>query len=112
MPIYRYLCEQNDIIVEAIHSFDTQIEDWGALCRVSGRDPGDTPLDSPVKRLVSAPNLSIPKTNADLKNMGFTKLVKRDSGVYENVTRTDGESRYMKADDPSTFPDLKKKIGD
>ena len=44
--------------------------------------------------------------------MGFTKLVKRDEGVYENVTAVDGEARYMKRDDPSTLPHLKKKVGD
>ena len=40
--------------------------------------------------------------------MGFTKLVKRDDGVYENVTRLPGESRYMekgKADTLPLFPD-------
>jgi hypothetical protein len=30
------------------------------------------------------------KSNAELKNMGFTKLVRRDKGVYENVTGGEG----------------------
>ena len=56
--------------------------------------------------------VSTPKTNADLKNLGFTKLVKRDTGVYENVTATGSEKRYMKAGDPSSVPDIKRKISD
>lgn len=51
-------------------------------------------------------------SNTDLKDMGFTKLVKRDKGVYENVTSRDGESRIVKAGRPETLPDLKKTITD
>ena len=50
--------------------------------------------------------------NAELKNLGLTKLVKRDSGVYENVTATDGEKRYMRHDDPDSLPHIHKKVGD
>jgi len=39
-------------------------------------------------------------------------LVKRDQGVYENVTATGKESRYMQADKPETMPNLKGKISD
>jgi hypothetical protein len=44
--------------------------------------------------------------------MGFSKLVKRDDGVYENVTASDKESRVVKAGDRSTYPDFKSKVGD
>lgn len=66
----------------------------------------------PVKKLISAPHLSFPKTNAELKDLGFTKLVKRDRGVYENVTARDGENRIMEAGDKSTYPNLKSRIKD
>lgn len=66
----------------------------------------------PVKRLISRPFISTPQGDSDLKNMGFTKLVKRDQGVYENVTRTGDEKRYMKSGDPSSIPDIKRKISD
>ena len=66
----------------------------------------------PLVRLISRTFVSTPKTNSELKDIGFTKLVKRDQGVYENVTATDKESRYMKAGDSSTLPDLKSKITD
>jgi putative FmdB family regulatory protein len=58
----------------------------------------------PVKRLISAPQLSFPKTSAELKNQGFTKLVRRDKGVYENVTAQKGESRVVNLGDESTYP--------
>ncbi len=66
----------------------------------------------PVKRLISAPSLSFPKGNSDLKDMGFTKLVRRDHGVYENVTAKDGESKVTDLRDQSTYPDFKSRIGD
>ena len=50
--------------------------------------------------------------NSTLKEKGFTKLVKRDEGVYENVTASGDEARYMIAGDASTVPHLHKKIRD
>jgi putative FmdB family regulatory protein len=67
---------------------------------------------SRIIRLVFAPSVSTPHTPAELKNLGFTKLVRRDHGVYENVTRTKNEARYFEADKPHTAPDLKSKISD
>lgn len=66
----------------------------------------------PVRKLVSRVAVSAPKGNAQLKDMGFTKLVRRDDGVYENVTRRDGESRYMVRGKPETVPDIKRIIRD
>ena len=65
-----------------------------------------------VRKLVSRISISIPKSNSALKDMGFTKLVKRDDGVYENVTARDKESRYVHRDQPATLPNLKKTITD
>ena len=65
-----------------------------------------------VIKLVSIVGISTPKTNSDLKNMGFTKLVRRDNGVYENVTATGKESKVWDARKPETMPNLKDKIGD
>ncbi|KPJ78358.1 MAG: transcriptional regulator [Deltaproteobacteria bacterium SG8_13] len=67
---------------------------------------------APVKRILSAPYISSQKSNSELRDLGFTKLVKRDDGVYENVTRRDGESRYMHRDKPETIPHLHKTISD
>lgn len=65
-----------------------------------------------VRRLISLVSVNTPKGNSDLKNLGFTKLVKRDNGVYENVTASGKESRYWDAGKPETRPDLKSKISD
>ncbi|MEN8140570.1 MAG: zinc ribbon domain-containing protein [Thermodesulfobacteriota bacterium] len=66
----------------------------------------------PVHRLVSLCAISTPKTNSDLKGMGFTKLVRRDDGVYENVTATGSESKVWDKRKPETMPDFKAKISD
>ena len=66
----------------------------------------------PVAKRVSRININTPKTNSDLKDLGFTKLVRRDDGVYENVTARSGDSRYMLRGKPETIPDVKKTIPD
>jgi putative FmdB family regulatory protein len=65
-----------------------------------------------VRKIISQINISCPKTNGELRDLGFTKLVKRDDGVYENVTARDGDSRYMERGRPETIPNLGKTIGD
>lgn len=65
-----------------------------------------------VKKLISHSNISTPRSNAELKDLGFTKLVKRDNGVYENVTARDGDNRYVIRDKPETLPDISKTIRD
>ena len=66
----------------------------------------------PVKKLISLASISVPKSNGELRDLGFTKLVKRDDGVYENVTRRDGDSKYMERGKPDTMPNLKKTVSD
>jgi predicted nucleic acid-binding Zn ribbon protein len=112
MPVYEYLCPANGQTVEVVHPMTAEIKTWGKLCEAAGLELGETPSDAPVERLLFAVGLSAPAGNSKLKEMGFTKLVKRESGVYENVTASDGESRYVKAGDSSTLPNLKKKIRD
>ena len=67
---------------------------------------------APVRKLISLVGISTPKTNGELRDLGFTKLVKREDGVYENVTARDGDSRYVKRGQPETLPDLSKTITD
>jgi hypothetical protein len=66
----------------------------------------------PVRKLISLVGISTPKTNSELRDMGFTKLVRRDDGVYENVTARDKESKYMLRGNPETLPDLSRTIKD
>lgn len=86
MPVYDYFCPSNNEKVEVWHSLSLELKTWGELCKLAQRDLGDTPEDAPIRRLLGAPSLTIPLSNNDYKNAGFTKLVKRDQGVYENVT--------------------------
>ncbi|MBW1720809.1 MAG: zinc ribbon domain-containing protein [Deltaproteobacteria bacterium] len=65
-----------------------------------------------VRKIISRPNINMPKSDTELRDLGFTKLVKRDDGVYENVTARDGESRIVHRDQPATYPNLKKTITD
>lgn len=112
MPVYEYRCDDNGQTVTVKHGMDYVIRNWGELCFAAQVPMGDIDFEAPVRKLMSAPAISIPTGNSTLKNAGFTKLVKRDQGVYENVTATDSEKRYMKAGDPSSMPHLHKKIGD
>ena len=112
MPVYEYLCPANGKSLEVVHPMAQTVATWGQLCALAGIDAGRTRQDAPVEKLLFAPGVSAPAGNSKLKEMGFTKLVRRDSGVYENVTATGKESRYMNAGDASTMPDLKRKIRD
>ena len=104
MAIYEYehldqACARGRVFeaVQSIH--DDPLE----VCPDCGR---------PVRRLISLVGISTPKTNSELRDLGFTKLVKRDNGVYENVTARKGESRYMQRGRPETLPDLSRTIKD
>ena len=54
MPFYQYLCEKNHMTVEVNHSIAQRLLTWGDVCERAGIDPGETPLDAPVIRLISA----------------------------------------------------------
>ena len=104
MPVYEY---------EHIEKPCTQ----GAVIEVK-QSIEDAPLDrcphcnGPIRRIMSAPYINAPKSNSELRDLGFTKLVRRDDGVYENVTRRGNDSRYMEQNKPETIPDLSRTISD
>ncbi len=112
MPLYEYYCDANGQTLEVTHSMSQELTTWGQLCALTRQDPGGTPDDTPIERMISRVLVQSPKGNSDLKSMGFTKLVRRDKGVYENVTAQDGEKRYMVADDASSTPNFTDKITD
>jgi putative FmdB family regulatory protein len=106
MPVYEYTHAEAVTTCELGQEFEAvqpMRDDAYKVCPKCG---------GAVRRLISRPFISTPQSNSDLKSMGFAKLVKRDTGVYENVTALDGESRYMMADKPETLPNLKKRISD
>lgn len=112
MPVYQYHCAANARTVELFHRMSESLSTWGEVCARAGIELGETPPEAPVERLLYPVATHTPAGDSKLKEQGFTKLVRRDKGVYENVTATGDEARYMRADDPSTMPDLKRKIGD
>lgn len=112
MPVYEYYCAENGRHIEVIHGMTEKLATWGELAAAAQIETGDTPADAPVERLLFPPGVATPAGDSKLKEMGFTKLVKRDTGVYENVTASSDESRYMKSGDPTSLPKFSKKITD
>ena len=55
MPYYEYRCAENGRTLEVRHGMDERLATWGELVRAAGADPGDTPSDAPIERLLSAP---------------------------------------------------------
>ena len=105
MPVYEYVHQEEKECVLG-HYFELTQTIYSApftACPQCGQA---------VRKLVSLASINTPKTNSALKNLGFTKLVRRDDGIYENVTATGNESKIWDASRPETMPDLKKKIAD
>ena len=112
MPRYDYHCPQNDFIVEVRHGVNERLKTWGELCARASIGLEGTAEDAAVELVVYAPALSFPQGNSALKNLGFSKLVRRDSGVYENVTAREGQTKIVSADSPASGLNLGSTIGD
>jgi putative FmdB family regulatory protein len=104
MPVYEYEHLREHCSWGAVFDYDQSIQDKPLKkCPQCG---------GPVKKIISRIHISCPKTNSELRDLGFTKLVRRDDGVYENVTARNKDSRYMVRGKPETIPDLSKTIKD
>lgn len=105
MPVYEYAHEGTGICSKGgrFEIIQKMREPALTVCPECGK---------PVSRLISNTYVSKPVTDSKYKELGFTKLVRRDQGVYENVTALDGESRYFEADKPETMPDIKRRLSD
>ena len=100
MPVYEYFCEANGLTIDVTHGIDAVLETWFEVCYVTQHPLGETDPLAPVRRVFTrAPGVSVAKSNAELRDVGFTKLVKREDGVYENVTARDGQKRIVNTDD-------------
>jgi hypothetical protein len=53
MPSYDYRCETTGEVVEVQHRMSEQVSTWGELCALTGMDTGATPVDVPVKKLIT-----------------------------------------------------------
>ena len=104
MPLYVYECENSACQSGGSFSeFQFMRDDALTVCPHCG---------APVSRIVCPVGMATPTGDSALKDKGFAKLVRRDKGVYENVTAMDHESRYYYANRPETMPDIKRRIGD
>lgn len=113
MPRYDYFCDENGRTLEVIHAMALQVSNWGELCGLAGAQVGSTDPNASVHKIITtAPMANTPAGNSELKNLGFTKLVKRYDGTYENVTRTGTEKRFLDPKDPSSLPHIHKKVSD
>jgi hypothetical protein len=104
MPVYEYEHLKAPCSLGKVFDYKQSLDD-----KQLARCPQ---CSGPVKKNISSINISCPKTNSELRDLGFTKLVRRDDGVYENVTQRDGDSRYMVKNKPETIPNLSKTIKD
>lgn len=68
MPYYEYRCATNGRTLEVRHGMDERVETWGQLALRAGADPGDTPAEAPVERLISAP---VPLTGSSSSEAEF-----------------------------------------
>lgn len=55
MPFYQYFCEENQRTVEVRHAMSERLKTWADVCARADLDPGSTPSQSPVVRLIGAP---------------------------------------------------------
>lgn len=93
MPFYRYEHEQPGECAQG-HEFElmqSMKDDKLTVCPACAQ--------AVVRLIPRSVSYSSPKGAAELKNMGFTKLVRRDKGVYENVTAQPGEKKIVDAND-------------
>ncbi|MDR1166361.1 MAG: zinc ribbon domain-containing protein [Deltaproteobacteria bacterium] len=106
MPLYSYKHRADDSDCAHAPYFE-----WEQVAR-------DWPLTScpfcgaPVERVLCAPAIKKRLFNSELRDKGFTKLVRVDDGIFENVTRRDGEAKYYDRRHPETAPILEKTIKD
>ena len=104
MPVYEYEHADAPCSLGNVFDFKQSINDRPlTMCPECG---------GTVQKIISRINISCPKGNSELRDLGFTKLVKRDDGVYENVTARGNDSRYMVKGKPETIPDLSKTISE
>ena len=54
MPSYEYYCTDNHQTLEVMHGMSRTVQTWGELCELAEIEPGKTPADAPVEKLLSA----------------------------------------------------------
>jgi hypothetical protein len=52
MPSYEYYCTDNHRTVEVMHGMSRTVATWGELCELAEQEPGPTPPETPVEKLL------------------------------------------------------------
>ena len=65
MPTYEYFCPDNGQSLEVLHGMTTTLKTWGEVCDKIDQDPGDTPSDTPVEKLLGS-GMVLSNSRADL----------------------------------------------
>lgn len=64
MPTYDYQCAANGRTVQVQHRMSESVSTWGEVCALGKIEPGDTPRDTPVAKVILA------ATTMHRKNLG------------------------------------------
>lgn len=97
MPVYTYRVVGDDRRFEINHSMSEEPQTWGDLCNLSDLEVSRYDSTSRVERLIVPVAARVSQFTSDLKNGGFRRLERRDSGVYEDVTAPKGPERFLDA---------------
>lgn len=62
MITYDYHCDANDTTLTVRHSIKETLATWGELCARTNQHPGDTPPETPVRRLFGCGNVMLKGT--------------------------------------------------
>jgi hypothetical protein len=52
MPRYDYRCPANGRTIEVSHAMSESVRTWGEACKIAAVEPGNTPADSPVEKVI------------------------------------------------------------
>ena len=53
MPTYDYQCDANGRTLEVRHGMNEKLSTWAELCERAGIELGNTPGDSPIRKLAT-----------------------------------------------------------
>lgn len=73
MPTYEYHCPANNQSLEVRHGMTHTVKNWGELCELAGHDAGQTAVNSPVQRAVTAGYVATSGTGAPAHTCGSPK---------------------------------------
>ncbi len=70
MITYDYHCDANETTLTVRHSIKETLATWGELCALANQKPGDTPPETPVRRLFGSGNVMLTGTRGCTSNGG------------------------------------------